>query len=479
MTEFSDIVGFIIFGLYCYVVLSVIGLILLENRNPAKTLIWVFVLTLLPIIGLILYIFLGQDFRRKKIISKKSIDRISRKDTTKYLNSNIKIDFEKIPHNVIQMVNLLSNNSDLPIYAKNRIEIFSSGKDSFDAFFADIIRATEHIHIEFYIIANDTTGIRLRDLLVKKAQEGVRVRVIYDYLGSFSLDKKFLQPLKDAGAYVQAFLPIHRQIGLSKINYRNHRKLIVIDGKIGYIGGMNIANRYIVGNHLGLWRDTMVRFEGSAVHGLQNAFLVDWFFVESKLITDKKYYPTPRVFENNFVQIISSGPDTDWETIMQGIIAMIHTAKKYIYIHTPYFLPTEPILSALQIASLSGVDIRLMLPKRVDTKMIQLATHSYLRQVLEAGIRVFLYKNNFLHSKAIVADDYISTIGTANMDFRSYEQNFEINAFVYDKDTAISLRKAFENDLKSCEEITLEQWKKRKRKERLKDSIARLFSPIM
>lgn len=477
MSLFPDIVDYVILGLYCYVVLSVIGLILLENRNPAKTLIWILALTLLPVIGLVLYIFLGQDFRRKKIISKKTIDRIGRKNISKHLCTNI--DFKQVPQKVMKMVNLLSNNSELPIYANNRIEIFTSGKDAFDAFFTDITRATEHIHIEFYIIANDNAGTRLRDLLIKKVQEGVKVRVIYDYIGSFSLNKKFLQPLKEAGAYIQAFLPIHRQIGLSKINYRNHRKLIVIDGKVGYTGGMNIANRYIVGNHLGIWRDTMVRFEGSAVHGLQNAFLTDWYFVESKLITNKKYYPTPRHFENNIVQIVSSGPDTDWENIMQGIVAMIHSAEKYIYIHTPYFLPTEPILSALQIASLSGIDIRLMLPQRVDTKMIQLATHSYLKHVLEAGIRVFFYQNNFLHSKAIVSDDYVSTIGTANIDFRSYEQNFELNAFVYDKETAISLRKAFENDLKSCKEITLEQWKKRKRKERLKDSLARLFSPIM
>ncbi len=475
MSIFSNIVSIIVFGL----VLSVIVLILLENRNPAKTLIWILVLILLPVIGLILYIFIGQDFRRKKIISRKSIDRISRKNISKYLNQNIDVDFEQIPNDAKQISYLLSNNSELPIYTDNRIEIFTSGKDCFEAFFTDIQRATEHIHIEFYIIANDTIGIRLRDLLIKKAKEGVRIRVIYDYLGSFSMNKKFLQPLKEAGAYVQAFLPVHRQIGLSKINYRNHRKLIIIDGKIGYTGGMNIANRYIVGNHLGLWRDTMVRFEGAAVHGLQNAFLVDWYFVESKLISDKKYYPVPRTFENNFVQIVSSGPDTDWETIMQGIIAMIHSAKKYIYIHTPYFLPTEPILSALQIASLSGVDVRLMLPQRVDTKMIQLATHSYLKHVLEAGVRVFFYQNNFLHSKAIVADDYVSTIGTANMDFRSYEQNFELNAFIYDDKTAISLRLAFENDLKSCKEITLEQWKKRKKIDRLKDSVARIFSPIM
>lgn len=475
MSIFSNIVSIIVFGL----VLSVIVLILLENRNPAKTLIWILLLILLPVIGLILYIFIGQDFRRKKIITKKSIDRISRKNITKNLNQILAADFEQMPNDARQIANLLSNNSELPIYAGNRIETFTSGKECFDAFFTDIQRATEHIHIEFYIIANDTIGIRLRDLLIKKAKEGVRIRVIYDYLGSFSMNKKFLQPLKDAGAYVQAFLPIHRQIGLSKINYRNHRKLIIIDGKIGYTGGMNIANRYIMGNHLGLWRDTMVRFEGAAVHGLQNAFLVDWYFVESKLISDKKYYPTPRTFDNNFVQIVSSGPDTDWESIMQGITAMIHSAKKYIYIHTPYFLPTEPILSALQIASLSGVDVRLMLPQRVDTKMIQLASHSYLKHILESGVRVFFYQNNFLHSKAIVADDYVSTIGTANMDFRSYEQNFELNAFIYDKKTATSLRLAFEKDLKSCKEITLEEWKKRKKIDRLKDSVARIFSPIM
>lgn len=244
---------------------------------------------------------------------------------------------------------------------------------------------------------------------------------------------------------------------------------------------MNVADRYIKGNNLGLWRDTQVRFEGAAVHGLQNAFLIDWFFVSQKLISDLKYYPKPKTFPDlqNLVQIVGSGPDTDFENVMQGIVSMITSAQKYIYIHTPYFLPTETILSALQIASLSGVDVRLMLPEKSDTHLAQMATKSYLLQILGAGVRVFFYRKAFLHSKAIVVDDLVSTVGTSNMDFRSYEQNFELNAFIYDKKTASTLREAFENDLKQCKEITLEGWKRRKKKERLKDSFARLFSPLL
>ncbi|MEA4850529.1 MAG: cardiolipin synthase, partial [Paludibacter sp.] len=325
----------------------------------------------------------------------------------------------------------------------------------------------------------DKISNELRELLIQKAQEGVRVRMIYDYWGSIFLSRIYLQSLRDAGVFIKPFLPLRLRFGRSKINYRNHRKILIVDGEIGFTGGLNIADRYLFGNSLGHWRDTFVRFEGPAVHGLQQLFLTDWYFVEHKLIDDDKYYPTSRKFRENIVQIVSSGPDTDWEAIMQGIASAIMSATKYVYIHTPYFIPNDVIDTCMQMSALSGVDVRLMIPDRSDSKLTDACTSSYLGKVLEAGIKVYKYKKGFLHSKAIVIDGFISIVGSANLDERSFNQNFEVNAFIYDTKTAETLSSLFERDMKNCFELTLEAWTNRRRRQKLKESWARLFSPLM
>ncbi|NCA79672.1 MAG: cardiolipin synthase [Sphingobacteriia bacterium] len=471
----SDIIYWVAVIFIVYTIVSVIGVILLENRNPLNSISWIIILIMLPVAGLILYFFLGQNFRRKKIISKRSIKRIAIEALM-----DTKYDDIGLPDETQKIIRLLSNNSKSPLYEITQIKLYDNGRDTFEAMLADIREAKNHIHIEFYIIENDVIGNALRELLIQKAQEGVRIRVIYDYLGGLKLNKKFLHSMTKVGIYIQPFLPAHPSIGFSKINYRNHRKLVIIDGKIGYTGGINVASRYLEGNQLGLWRDTQVRLEGPVVYGMQNAFLIDWYFVDNKPITDQKYYPEiAKKDTGKYGQVVTSGPDTDWENIMQGIVTMINDAKKYIYIHTPYFLPTESICMALETAALCGIDVRLMLPEKSDTKLVAQASHSYLEHLMEAGVRVFFYQHNFLHSKAIVVDDMISTIGTANMDIRSYEQNFELNVFLYDQRTATQLTRLFKKDLRMCREIHLNSWKKRKKSKKMVESLARLFSPIL
>jgi len=304
--------------------------------------------------------------------------------------------------------------------------------------------------------------------------------MIYDYWGSFKLSKKYLKLLRGAGVYVRPFLPFRWQISRSnKINYRNHRKLVVVDGEIGFTGGLNIADRYIYGNKLGNWRDTFIRLEGSAVHGLQLLFMIDWYFVDQRLVEGAQYFPEPQKFDGNLVQIVNSGPDSDWSAILQGIASAFASATKYIYIHSPYFMPTDIIASCMQIAALSGIDVRLMIPVKSDSQFSDASTSSYLGQALEAGVRVFRYKNGFLHSKAMVIDDFISIVGSTNMDERSFAQNFEANAFIYDPKTAAKLRDLFLKDIENCEELTLETWSNRKKRQKLKESFARLFSPLM
>ncbi|MDP4240258.1 MAG: cardiolipin synthase [Bacteroidota bacterium] len=468
----------IIIALYAYTLLSTISVLLLENRNPAKSLSWMLVLLFIPVIGMFFYLLLGQDYRKKKIISKKSIRSVTDRPVASFdIN---KLDTTLMNENQLNLIKMLYKNSEAAGYAFNRIEVLSDGESTFNAVFDAIRNAKDHVHIEFFIFDDDKISNQLRELLIQKATEGVRVRMIYDYWGSFDLSKKYLKSLKDAGVYVRPFLPFRWRISRSsKINYRNHRKLIIVDGKTGFTGGLNVADRYIYGNSLGKWRDTFVRMEGSVVHGLQLLFMVDWYFVDQKLIDGTEYFPAPPKFEQNMVQLVNSGPDTDWEAIMQGIALAITSATKYIYIHSPYFMPTDVIATCIQMAALSGVDVRLMIPDRSDSRLSDASTFSYLGQALEAGVRVFRYKKGFLHSKALVIDDFISIVGSCNLDERSFVQNFEANAFIYDPQTALRLKELYLNDMDNCEELTFGTWTNRKRRQKLKESFARLFSPLM
>ena len=473
----TSLLGVFFIILYVYTLISIISVVLLENRNPMKTLSWILVLIFLPFIGIFFYLIIGQNYRKEKIISKKSIQRINERPIAtyeiKFLETSI------IYKNHLNLVKLLFKNSEATGYAFNKIDIFADGKETFDSMFEAIKNAKEHIHIEFFIFEDDKISNQLRELLISKAKEGVRVRMIYDFLGSWLLSKRYLYSLQKAGVFARPFLPFKLRLGRSKINLRNHRKLLIVDGMVGFTGGLNVADRYFFGNILGKWRDTFVRFEGSVVHGLQQVFLNDWYFVERKLINDSRYFPEPRKFDDNLVQIVSSGPDTDWEAIMQGIASAVMSSKKYIFIQTPYFVPPEAILNAIQIAALSGVDVRLMVPVKSDSRLSDNCTSSYLNEILEAGVRVYRYRKGFLHSKAIVIDDFISIVGSANMDERSFNSNFEVNAFIYDSDTALQLKGLYLADCELCEEISIDSWNKRKRRQKLKESIARLFSPLV
>jgi cardiolipin synthase len=454
-----------------------VSVVLLDNRNPVKAIAWIVCLIFLPVVGLVFYYFVGRDYRYNKIFSRQGLKKIQAKP--EYALGLKELSISDIPKHIQKTTRLLYKNSGAYPYVDSNIQIITNGKETFNRLFADIEAAKEHIHIEFYIIEDDKIGNELRLLLIRKAQERVKIRVIYDYLGSFRLSDSYKESLRNAGISVQAFLPINRKFGYGKINYRNHRKIVIIDGKAGYTGGINVADRYVKGNRLGKWRDTSIRLEGPVVHGLQNLFIDDWYFASNTLISDKKYFPQPTLFPSNVLQIVHSGPDSDWEAILQGIITVFSNARKNIYIHTPYFLPPDSLLTSLEMAALSGVDVRLMIPARSDTVVASSASSTYFIKIMEAGVKILYYKENFLHSKAITVDDEIGIVGTANMDIRSFEQNYEVNAFIYDKNTAIELRMAFEADAENCDEIPIEMWKNRKTWTRFKESLARLLSPLL
>ena len=472
-----DIFIIILIVFYIYILLSTISVILLENRNPVKSISWLLVLVFVPFIGLLLYVILGQDYRKRKIISRKSIQRITMRPCA---SIDIKsLDTSKIDIDFLKLIHMLKTNSEADAYAGNKIDVFAEGENIFESMFEAIRNAKSHIHIEFFIFEDDKISNQLRELLIQKSKEGVRVRMIYDYLGSYKLSKNYLRSLRTAGVYAKPFLPLRLRLRRSKINYRNHRKLIVVDGVIGFTGGINIADRYLTGSELGKWRDTVVRIEGAGVHGIQKLFLVDWYFVERKLITDAKYFPEPAVYNDNIIQVVPSGPDTDWESIMQGICSAIMAADRYVYIHTPYFMPNDLVNGCIQMAALSGTEVRLMIPEKSDARLSDLSTSSYLGGMLEAGVRVFKYQGGMLHSKAIVIDDFVSIVGSTNIDDRSFNQNFEVNAFIYDNKTALQLKELFIDDMALCQELSLEGWNNRQRRQKLKESFARLFSPLM
>jgi cardiolipin synthase len=307
----------------------------------------------------------------------------------------------------------------------------------------------------------------------------VEVRLLYDDVGSWHVRNSFFEEMRRQGLEAEAFLKVRFPQFTAKVNYRNHRKQVIIDGRIGYIGGMNIALRYMKGVSWGVWRDTHMRVEGKAVYGLQTAFLLDWYVVTQRLITDAVYFPEVQSHGQSLMQIVTGDPVGEWRDIMQGILLALCNAKKYFYIETPYLLPTDPIIVALRTAALAGVDVRVMIPERGDARIIHLGTLSYLEDLMRAGVKVYMYRRGFLHSKLMVSDDGFSTVGSTNVDFRSFEHNFEINAFMYDTRTARTLKQLFLRDQKDCRLLNEKEWAKRSMHQKVQESVVRLLAPLL
>lgn len=373
------------------------------------------------------------------------------------------------------------NVSQSPFTLRNRSKILTNGDETFRQMIQDMSEAKHHIHFQFYIIRHDTTGQQFKQVLIDKAREGVKVRVIYDGVGSVRLDKRYITELKEAGVEVVTFFPVILPFLNNKLNYRNHRKIVIIDGKIGFVGGLNIGDEYLgKDTRYGFWRDSHVRLEGESVYLLQNIFLKDWFFVTEENIEGDSYYPS--LIEEpgeELIQIASSGPDSDWESIWQMYFSIIATAQEKIYITSPYFVPDDSISMALKTAALSGLDVRILLPSRPDHQTVFWASRSYFQELLEAGVRFYLYQPGFVHAKILLVDGVVASIGTANMDIRSFQHNFEVNAIIYNSNSVYKLEEDFINDLMDSKELTLKEYKRRPWHHRILESVARLLSPLL
>ncbi|MCD8182894.1 MAG: cardiolipin synthase [Bacteroides sp.] len=461
--------------IYFGAIIGTIIVIILDNRNPVKTMAWILMLMFLPVVGLVLYFFFGRSQRRVRIIGKKSYNHLLKKPMVEHLSQQS----SALPMSYSRLISLFRSTNQAFPFDGNRVEVYTMGLSMLQSLLRELQKATQHIHMEFYIFEDDPIGRMVRDVLIDKARQGVEVRVIYDDVGCWHVPNYFFEQMREAGVEVRSFLKVRFSLFTSKVNYRNHRKIVVIDGRIGFVGGMNLAKRYMRGFSWGIWRDTHLLLEGKAVHGLQTAFLLDWYFVDRTLITSACYFPKLDNYGTSLAQIVTSEPVGPWKDIMQGLMLAITGAKKYFYIQTPYFLPTEAVAIAMQTAALSGVDVRLMLPLRADNRLTHLGSCSYLADVLHSGVKVYFYKKGFLHSKMMVSDDELSTVGSTNIDFRSFEHNFEVNAFMYDTETALQMREIFLQDQRECEPVFLKNWVKRAWYRKAAESVVRLLAPLL
>lgn len=469
---------------YLLTVIFIATLIVLENRSPIKTISWILVLILLPFAGIIIYLFFGQEYRKKKMFSRKGLHDLEK------LRKLTQSQLDQLPKNYLtlsdavyqkrRLMNLLLANSNAILSDDNEIKILRNGEQAFPAMFQAMEEARHHIHLEFYIIDHDVIGNQLRELLIRKAAAGVEVRFIYDDVGSWKLPKKYIRSLREAGVKIDCFIRVRFPLLTSKVNYRNHRKIVVVDGKTAFVGGLNIADRYLSGTKiLGPWRDTHLMLTGGAATGLQVVFMADWYFVSKEILQGDKYFHTLEHGHGKIVQIVASGPDSDWETLSQAYFTAIASARDKVYIATPYLIPNTEIGSAMKAAALSGTDIRILLPGKSDAVIPKWGTHSYISELLEAGVKIYFYQPGFMHSKLMIVDGVLSSVGTANLDFRSLETNFEVNAMIYDEPMAKKLEKLFLNDLKQSRQILLEEWEQRPRWSKAKESFARLLSPLL
>ncbi len=474
---YADIVYNVLLVLYILTVLTVIVLVLSENRNPVKSMAWVLVLVLLPVLGLVIYLIFGRSLKGMSLISRSHLRELRRLNDFPNDNDHEK-DLSDDTHQIISLVNKLAGPH---LFVGNDIEVFTTGQDKFDALKRDILAAQDYIHVQYFILENDKTGSELIQLLIDKAREGVQVRVLYDYVGSFYMHSNVLKRMRAAGIEVHPFLELTFMQFAFRINWRNHRKIVVIDGKVGYVGGMNIADRYVVGDKKWIpWRDTHLRITGESVAALQYSFAIDWDFTTRNLLTSPTMHYTERPETPEYmVQMMSSGPTNRWNNISFVFFKAITLAKRCVYIQTPYFLPSDSLLKALQSVALAGVDVRLMIPRQSDSAMLRLATGSYIKECLLSGIKIYLYEPTIIHAKVLIVDDEFVTTGSTNFDFRSFEHNFEFNVLVYSKEFNSKMKATFEEDMNQCTRLTLSKWKQRPMLQKALESIVRLISPIL
>lgn len=462
--------------LYLTIIIGCIGVVISENRNPIRAIAWVIALVAIPVVGLIFYLFFGRGLKGMHMISRHNKRRMLNHSRPHAGHDNA----VKLTDSDRQLVRLAENLGRCPLTAHNGICIFTEGNEKFLHLKRDLLSARHSIYLQYYIFSDDRLGNEIADILIEKARQGLMVKVMYDHVGSFSASSRFFRRMREGGVDAHPFFKVTFPQLANRINWRNHRKIVVIDNRIGYIGGMNIADRYETGLPDGTpWRDTHFRICGDIVESLVYSFNIDWNFLKKHPRFLPSDLPETGTAGTIGMQFVSSGPIDSWGNISLCYLQAISGARKRIYIQTPYFLPTESLMRALEAAALAKLDVRVMMPARPDSRMLRYASFSYITQCLRAGIKVYLYTPGMLHAKAMIIDDNFVTAGSANFDFRSFENNFEANLLIYDPDVNSHMRDIFFSDLDHCTKLTFNVWRRRPRMQRLLESVVRLLSPIL
>ncbi|HNU59268.1 MAG TPA: cardiolipin synthase [Aquaticitalea sp.] len=475
--------------LYLLLTIAVCVRVIWDTRSVSKTLAYLMLVIFVPVLGMAFYFSFGINYRKRKIYNKKlEIDRHFLKEFEGRRNENkqkiLALRRSSILDNrkLIQLLSSQSAESSM-VLPNSEIKLLNNGENLFPLMFDEIRKAQKHIHIEFYIYEDDAIGNQLKALLIQKASEGVEVRFIYDDFGSRSIRRTIVKELKSAG--IQAF-PFHkiRLIHLAnRMNYRNHRKIVIVDGRTAFVGGINVSDKYInQPTSKRFWRDTHLMVKGYTALALQRVFLSDWNFCSNENIpVNTNYFPFKDMEgpESLYAQIVSSGPDSDLPNILYSVVQSINLAKQEVLLATPYYIPDTSLQEALVIASLSGIDVKLLVPKKGDSKVVNTATQSFFEDLLRAGVKIYLYEKGFVHSKVFVVDGQLASVGTANLDMRSFDLNFEVSALIYDEEIAKQVRNAFYDDLKDSSQIIYEQWQQRPKIRQVAEKVVRLVSPFM
>ncbi|XEC96441.1 cardiolipin synthase [Paenibacillus tarimensis] len=459
-------------------IIQIATVVVFEFPRPSKAVAWIVILFILPLAGFLFYFFIGKEYKCKSTANESDEKRLEQiKEQLAARCDQNRMEERQVPAVLRQdrIHAMLVRAASIPVTFGNTTAVFAEGNQAFEDILEEISRAKHHVHIEFYIIRDDDLGTRFQQLLIRKVREGVNVRLLYDGIGCHKLNKSYVKRLRDGGVETECFSPPLSSFFSRRLNFRNHRKIVVVDGRTGYFGGLNIGDEYLGKDpEIGFWRDTHYRIEGDAVLWIQYTFLTDWYFVTGKLLSGPEYYPDQAGQGSEWVQMVKSGPD---ETILELIFTGIVSAKNRIYIESPYFIPEPGILLALKTAALSGVDVRVIMPSKPDYQIVYWASLSYVQELLLAGVRFYCYEKGFIHSKVIIADD-LAISGSANMDVRSFCGQFELGAVFYDGKVINRLVADFYGDLKVSKEIVREEFIGRPKLQKCKEAFARLLSPL-
>ncbi len=469
----------IAFIVYIFISVFIILRLLLNGMRPTLTLAWILAVLTIPVGGMFMYLMLGRNRRKNKLFKLKRTPTVEvfMQKVTEQSSSLSREEFDE--HSKI--VPLLTHNTHFYPTAGNKVKLLKNGKATFEAIFNALQSAQNFIYLEYYIFEEGELTSVLFELFKEKIDKGVKVYILYDGIGSLSLSKKYLKKLEEIGVRVHRFLPIRFGSFLSSINYRNHRKIIVVDDKIAFTGGINVSDKYVKEDTvLGRWYDMHLQIQGPAVNSLKAIFALDWYMIsKDESILDISYAANAQSKGKSSVQIVHSGPDDDFSSTHQMYFSMINEAKDYVYITNPYIIPGESILDSLKIAAMSGVDVRLLLSEKSDNIIVRWCVRSYFERLLQAEVKIYLFPDGFLHSKTIVVDDTISSVGTTNLDIRSFEQNYEVNAVIYDDNFAKELKEVFLSDCDKSMLLNYDSYLQRPWLHKLKEGGAKIFSPIL